>query len=253
MTTSETSADSAPARPVVTVDVYSDVVCPWCYIGKRRFEKGLALAEGDGDLGVDVEVTFKPHQLDPSAAPGVAGPVFDAYAKKFGGPERASEIMRHITDTAAGDGLDFRMDIAQRANTLLAHRLIWRSGRPDSSVSQDAMKERLLRAYFMEGVHVGSAEALADVVAELGLDRADTVAFLESDEGVDEVTAELRTGHENGITAVPTYVFNGAWAVPGAQDPETFAKVLEKMAANARTAAGTSPGTGSETSATPGS
>lgn len=217
-------------RPVLTVDVFSDVVCPWCYIGKRRFERGLELAQADGDLGVDLRITFKPHQLDPRAAPGVAGPVFDAYAKKFGGPERATEIIGHITSTAAADGLDFRMDIAQRANTLLAHRLIWRAGQPGSPVAQDAVKERLLRAYFMEGVHVGDADALAECLAELALDPADTRAFLDSDDGVAEVQAELRDGYENGITAVPTYVFNGAWAVPGAQDPETFAKVLHKMA-----------------------
>lgn len=236
MTTSE--------RPVLTVDVYSDVVCPWCYIGKRRFEKGLELARAEGDLGVDIDVTFRPHQLDPRAAPGVAGPVFEAYAKKFGGPERAAEIIEHITSTAAGDGLEFRMDLAQRANTLLAHRLIWRAGLPDSPVTQDAVKERLLRAYFMDGVHIGDPEALADCLAELGLDRADTLAFLESDGGVAEVQAELRHGYENGVTAVPTYVFNGAWAVPGAQDPDTFAKVLRKMAEKALDEA-TPAGTGS--------
>jgi predicted DsbA family dithiol-disulfide isomerase len=217
----------------VTVDIFSDVVCPWCYIGKRRFEKGLELAQADGDLGVDFEISFKPHQLDPRAAPGVSGPVFDAYAKKFGGPEKAAEIIEHVTNTAAGDGLEFRMDLAQRANTLLAHRLIWRAGQPTSPVGQDAMKERLLRAYFMDGTHIGSPEALADAVADLGIDRDETLAFLESDAGVVEVTEELKDGYENGVTAVPTYVFNRAWAVPGAQDPETFAKVLQKMAEKA--------------------
>ncbi|BAN02714.1 DsbA family oxidoreductase [Ilumatobacter coccineus] len=231
MTTSETSSSTpATARPVVTVDIFSDVVCPWCYIGKRRFEKGLELARADGDLGVDFAVTFKPYQLDPRAAPGVAGPVSEAYAKKFGGPEKAAEILDHLTKTAAGDGLEFRMDLAQRANTLLAHRLIWRAGLPDSPVTQDAMKERLLRAYFMEGVHIGNAQALADTVADLGLDPDETLAFLETDDGADDVSAELKHGYENGITAVPTFVFNDSWAVPGAQDPETFAKVLEKLA-----------------------
>lgn len=238
MTTSETStATSTTERPVVTVDIFSDVVCPWCYIGKRRFEKGLELARADGDLGVDFEVAFKPHQLDPKAAPGVSGPVAEAYAKKFGGPEKAAQILEHLTTTAAGDGLEFRMDIAQRANTMLAHRLIWRAALPESPVSQDAMKERLLRAYFMEGTHIGSADALAEAVADLGLDVAETLAFLESDEGVAEVSAELQHGFENGITAVPTFVFNDSWAVPGAQDPDTFATVLRKLAAKALEAA----------------
>lgn len=226
-------AATTTQRPTVTVDIYSDVVCPWCYIGKRRFEAGMKLATENDDLGVDFEVTFRPYQLDPRAAPGVAGPVFDAYAKKFGGPDEAARIIDHVTETAAADGLDFRMDIALRANTLLAHRLIWLAAQPDSPATQDEMKERLLRAYFMDGIHVGDPDALADCAAELGFDREQVVDFLTSDRGSDEVRAELEFAFDNGITAVPTYVFNGAWAVPGAQDPETFARVLERMAEKA--------------------
>ena len=234
MATSESSRGVETAeRPVVTVDVFSDVVCPWCYIGKRRFERGLEMAGADGDLGVDFEIEYRPHQLDPTAAPGVAGPVIDAYAKKFGGMAEAEKIIGHVTRTAADEGLDFHMERAQRANTLLAHRLIWRAGRPDSAVEQEAVKERLLRAYFVDGVHIGDPDALADCLAELDLDRDETLGFLASDAGVAEVADELRDGYENGITAVPTYVFDGAWAVPGAQDAETFATVLRKMAAKA--------------------
>ena len=228
-------AEAAAERPVVSIDVWSDVVCPWCYIGKRRFEEGLdtAVAAADGDLGVDIEINYRPFQLDPKAAPGVAGPVFDAYAKKFGGPDQAQAILDRVTAEAAANGLDFRMDRALRANTLLAHRLIWWAGHADSPVDQGAMKERLLRAYFMEGRHVGDAEQLADLAAEVGADRAEVVAFLESDQGLDEVADDLRSAHENGITAVPTYVFNGQWAVPGAQDPAMFAKVIERLAQQA--------------------
>ena len=110
-------------RPTITVDIYSDVVCPWCYIGKRKFERGLAQIAGD--LDVDVEVTYRPHQLDPTAAFGLATPVFEAYSKKFGGPERAEQIIGHVTSTAAETGIEFHMERALRANTLLAHRLIW--------------------------------------------------------------------------------------------------------------------------------
>jgi len=222
-------------RPVVSIDVWSDVVCPWCYIGKRRFEEGLARAvdAAGGDLGVDLEITYRPFQLDPKAAPGAAGPVFDAYAKKFGGPEQAQAILDRVTAEAATNGLEFRMDQALRANTLLAHRLIWWADQLDSPVEQGAMKERLLRAYFMEGRHVGDAEQLADLAAELGAQPDAVLAFLESDEGLDEVAHDLRLAHENGITAVPTYVFNGEWAVPGAQDPSMFAKVIERLAQQA--------------------
>src|SRR6056297_2345481 len=225
-------ATDRPSRPTVTVEVYSDVVCPWCYIGKRRFEKGLELANADGDLGVDFDVTFKPYQLDPTAAPGVSGPVFDAYAKKFGGPEKAEEIIGHVSRTAADDGLDFRMDLALRANTLLAHRLIWWSEQVDD-VSQDDMKERLLQAYFTDGSHVGDLDTLVECAVDVGADPDAVRAFLESSDGVDEVAAELEHARQNGITAVPTYVFDDQWAVPGAQDPETFARVLTKMAEKA--------------------
>ena len=206
------------------------MVCPWCYIGKRRFEAGLAEATKDGDLGVDFDITFKPYQLDPTAAPGVAGPVFEAYAKKFGGPERAAAIIANVSERAAEVGLDFRMDRALRANTLLAHRLIWMAGQPDSPVAQDAMKERLLRAYFHDGMNIGDPDALADCAAEVGFDRDEVHEFLASGRGTDEVRAELDHASDNGITAVPTYVVNGRWAIPGAQEPETFAQVLRKMA-----------------------
>jgi predicted DsbA family dithiol-disulfide isomerase len=235
----EPASDPSIPRPTVTVDIYSDVVCPWCYIGKRRFEAGLAEATADGDLGVDFDIAFRPFQLDPTAAPGTTGPVLDAYAKKFGGPERAEQIIGHVTRTAAADGLEFRMDRAQRANTLLAHRLIWWAGRPASPVSQDAMKERLLQAYFMDGVNVGDVEVLADCAADIGVDRGDAISFLESSEGTDEVAADLDRARDSGITAVPTYVFNDQWAVPGAQDPATFAKVLRRMAERARVDAAT--------------
>lgn len=229
----DTDTAAAGTRPTITIDIFSDVVCPWCYIGKRRFEAGIAAATSGEDLGVDFDITYKPYQLDPTAAPGVAGPVIDAYAKKFGGLEKAQEILQHVTTTAAGDGLEFHMDKSLRANTLLAHRLIWWAEQPDNDLSQEAMKERLLKAYFMDGTHIGSADALVACAVDVGADADEARAFLESTDGSAEVQAELDHARDNGITAVPTYVFNDEWAVPGAQDPETFEKVLRKMAANA--------------------
>jgi predicted DsbA family dithiol-disulfide isomerase len=218
--------------PTITIDVYSDVVCPWCYIGKRRFEAGMALAEAE-DLGVKFEVSYRPFQLDPTAAPGVAGPVIEAYARKFGGMEQAEQILARVTSAAAEEGLEFNMDRALRANTLLAHRLLWLADQPDSPVEQEVLKERLLKAYFTDGVHIGDPDALAEVAADIGFDRTEIEQFLESDRAVAEVEAELEEARTNGITAVPTYVLNGLWAIPGAQDPETFAQVLRKMAAKA--------------------
>jgi len=218
--------------PTVTIDIYSDVVCPWCYIGKRRFEAGMALVEAE-DLGVTFDVSYRPFQLDPTASPGVSTPVIEAYAKKFGGLEQAESIIARVTEAASEDGLDFNMDRALRANTLLAHRLLWLADQPDSPVDQQVLKERLLKAYFTDGLHIGNPDVLADCAAEVGFDRDEIISFLESDHGAPEVDSELELARSNGITAVPTYVLNGEWAIPGAQDPQTFAKVLQKIAAKA--------------------
>jgi predicted DsbA family dithiol-disulfide isomerase len=211
-------------RPHVEVEIWSDVVCPWCYIGKRRFE----LAVADVADEIDVEIVFHPYQLDPTASPGKSLPVIEAYAKKFGGPERAQQIIDHVTTVAAESGLHFRMDRALRANTLLAHRLLWLA---KATGHQIALKERLLQAYFIDGVDIGDPDVLVRCAGEVGLDPARASAFLDSDEGLAEVRRELQTAAELEITAVPTFVFDGKWMVPGAQDPETFAQVLRRVVA----------------------
>ncbi len=184
------------------------------------------MAELDDEIEVDI--VFRPYQLDPTASPGKAGPVIDAYAKKFGGYERAQEIIDHVTAVAAESGLEFHMDRALRANTLLAHRVLWLA---ESSGHQIAMKERLLQAYFMDGLDVGDPDVLATLAAEVGLDSDRVRDFLDSDEGLAEVREELRSAAEMEITAVPTFVFDGKWMVPGAQDPDTFVQVLRRVVA----------------------
>ena len=211
-------------RPHIEVEIWSDVVCPWCYIGKRRFETAMAEVAGE----IDVDIAFRPYQLDPTASPGKAGPVVDAYAKKFGGPERAREIIDHVTAIAAESGIQFRMDRALRANTLLAHRLLWLA---QATGQQVAMKERLLQAYFIDGLDIGQSEVLATCASEIGLDHDRVLAFLDSDDGLAEVRDDLHTASEMGITAVPTFVFDGMWMVPGAQDPDTFVQVLRRVVA----------------------
>ncbi len=233
MTDPEGNSTHDSTTPTVTVQVWSDVICPWCYIGKRRFATGLDQVRADlAADGVDVsfDISYHPFQLDPTAAPGVSTPVVEAYAKKFGGLERAEAILATVTATAADVGLRFNMDKALRANTFLAHRMIWLAGQPDSIVEQDVVKERLLAAYFTDGLDIGDPGVLADCAAEVGFDRSEMMEFLASDRGAADVTAELESAYDNGITAVPTYVLDGQWAIPGAQEPETFAKVLRKMA-----------------------
>ena len=208
----------------MSVEIWSDVVCPWCYIGKRRFETAVELLKDDADI----EVVFRPYQLDPTASPGMSASVKEAYAKKFGGPERAEQIIGHVTAVAAEEGLDFHMEKALRANTLLAHRLLWLA---EATGHQYALKERLLKAYFVDGLDVGDPEVLADCAAEVGMPRDGALAFLHSDDGVDEVRAQLAFAAEAEITAVPTFVIDGRWAVPGAQDPDTFVTVVRRLLA----------------------
>ena len=209
-------------RPRVEVEIWSDVVCPWCYIGKRRFEKAVAELADE----IDVDIVFRPYQLDPTASPGKAGPVIETYAKKFGGYERAQAIIDHVTEVAAESGIQFRMDRALRANTLLAHRLLWLA---QATGQQLALKERLLQAYFIDGLDVGDPHVLADCAADVGLDHDRVLGFLDSDDGLAEVRAELQAAAELEITAVPTFVFDGKWMVPGAQDPTTFVQVLRRV------------------------
>jgi len=204
------------------VEIWSDVVCPWCYIGKRRFEAALERFQGRDD----VEVVFRAFQLDPWA-PMVATPVIDAYARKFGGPDRAVAIIGQLTDLAAEEGLEFRLDEAQRVNTIDAHRLV-ELARVHGCANE--LYERLFQAYFTEGRDLGDHATLAALAAEVGLDPDEVTAYLASDAGFADVRNDLARAEALDIHAVPTFVIDGAWPVPGAQDPDTFLKVLERRA-----------------------
>ena len=217
------------------VEIWSDVVCPWCYIGKRRFETALERVSSRRDTS-SIEVVYRPYQLDATARQGQSQPVIEAYAKKFGGLERATEMIDRVTSVAAADGIEFRMDRALRANTLLAHRLLWFAETAHGPDRQIALKQRLLEAYFTDGLDIGSADVLADCAADVGIDRDEAAAFLAGDRGHGEVMEALATAAANGITAVPTFVFNGQWALPGAQDVELFERVIDKMLDNEREA-----------------
>ncbi len=209
-------------RPVLTVEIWSDVVCPWCYIGKRRFETAAAQLRDE----VDLHIVYRPYQLDPTASPGTSQPVIEAYAKKFGGAERASQVIDHVTDVAAAEGLTFHMDKALRANTLLAHRLLFLA---EGTGQQYELKERLMKAYFVDGLDIGNPDVLADCAADVGMQRDAVRAFLDSHDGRAEVQAMLQVAAEAEITAVPTFVLDGRWSVPGAQDPETFVNVIRRL------------------------
>ncbi len=208
------------------VEIWSDVVCPWCYIGKRKFEAALANYQGDETF----EIVWRPFQLDPTAPKGTAQPVKEVYEKKFGGPERAAEIIEHVTSVAAGVGLDFEMDRAVRANTMDAHRLIGHALTLNGPAMQSAVKERLMQAYFTDGRNIGDVVTLAELAVDVGMDHDEVSAYLASDEGTTELAAELDEALDIGVTGVPHFVFDGRWAIPGAQDPELFLRAFQRMA-----------------------
>ncbi|NUU21541.1 MAG: DsbA family oxidoreductase [Streptomycetaceae bacterium] len=207
------------------VDVYSDIACPWCYVGKRRFEKALAAFPG----GDRVRVVYRPYQLDPST-PAQAGPLSERLAAKFG-REQLPAMHARLHEVGAGDGIAFDFDSALAANTLTGHRLLWHALAEYGRDTQAALKDRLLRAYFSEGADIGDHPQLTALAVDAGLDRDRTAAFLASDEGLAEVRREIDEAREIGVTAVPTFVFQGKWAVQGAQETATFVKVLEQVTA----------------------
>lgn len=207
------------------VEIWSDVVCPWCYIGKRRFESAVELFSADHP-DVEIDVRYRSFMLDPTAPVGESQPVREVYEKKFGGPEAADEILQRVTAEAAEEGLTFDMDIAQRSNTLLAHRLLVLA---EHLGMQPQLKERLLAAYFTEGRAIGDLEVLLALGVEAGLAEDDCREWLESGRGMDEVLSHLDFAADNGITSVPTFVLDRKVAVPGAQKSELFLQVLQKQ------------------------
>jgi predicted DsbA family dithiol-disulfide isomerase len=210
------------------VEIWSDVVCPWCYIGKKRFEDAVQSLADEG-TELDLEVTFRPFQLDPSAPVGGASPVAEAYAKKFGGPEKAEKILAHVTRVAAETGITFNMDKAVRANTLRAHRMMHLALVHHGPVAQRAMKQHLLEAYFTNGENVADDDVLLAAAAAAGIPRDTAVTWLDSDEGDAEVRRDIVEAGDLGITAVPTFVIDGKWAIPGAQDVDVFVRALRRM------------------------
>jgi len=218
----------------VLVEVWSDVVCPWCYIGKRRFETARARLAEHPEFDHQLEVVYRPFQLDPSVPPGTAMPAVEAYARKFG--DRATALIDNVTRIAADEGLEFHLERAQRANTRDAHRLIGYALAHGGPATQEALKERLLAAYFTEGLNVADPDVLSGEAAKVGLDAEDVRRMLDSDEGIAELDAALAFAAEAGISAVPTYVIDGRWSIPGAQEPDVFVRVLRRVAERAERA-----------------
>ncbi len=207
------------------IDIWSDVVCPWCWIGKHRFQRALELM---GDEAPQVEVHWHPFLLDPGAD-AMPVPLRQAYAAKFGGAERTQQLLAQTQSTARAEGLPMDFDRGQvKVSTLPAHRLLWLAGREGV---QEQVGEALFRAHFEHGRNLADPQVLAEAAAAGGIPAARVEAMLASDEGLAEVRAGLGQAQALGIQSVPTFVIDGRYAVQGAQPPEVFAQVLEKVAA----------------------
>jgi predicted DsbA family dithiol-disulfide isomerase len=204
------------------VEIWSDIACPWCYVGKRRFEAALAEFEHAGE----VQVTWRSFELDPSAPPVREGERAVRLAEKYGiTVERAQEMERQMTDTAAGEGLEYRLDIARSGSTFDAHRLIHLAAHHGL---QDAMKERLLRAYFGEGELMSDHDTLVRLAVEVGLAEDDVREMLAGDRFAEEVRTDERTATQFGISAVPTFVVDRSLGVSGAHPPEALLQLLRE-------------------------
>ncbi len=204
------------------IEIWSDVVCPWCYIGKRRFEAALAQFKHREQFTVE----WRSFQLDPTAPRSSTETLNEILAKKYRiSPKQAAETTRQVTELAAKEGLEYHLDKAQHANTYDAHRLIHFAAAHDL---QDAMKERLLKAYFTEGVALGDIETLVSLAAEVGLDKDEVRTALETNAYADEVAFDKQQANALGIRGVPFFVIDEKYGISGAQPPEFLLQALEQ-------------------------
>ena len=206
----------------MNVEIWSDVVCPWCYIGKRRFERALdAFQHRD-----EVTITWRSFQLDPSAPALVEGDPVDRLAAKYGmSRDAAKAAQARVTANAAGEGLEFHLDRARSGNTFDAHRLLHHAL---VAGKQSAVKERLMAGYFGEGEAVGDREVLVRLACDAGLDAADVRAMLDSGAHSDEVRRDELEARQLGITGVPFFVLDRAYGISGAQPSELMLNALQQ-------------------------
>jgi predicted DsbA family dithiol-disulfide isomerase len=204
------------------VEIWSDVVCPWCYIGKRRFERALeAFPHSDA-----VSVTYRSFELDPDAPVERTGSHTEHLARKYGiSVERADQMHAQMTEVAAAEGIEFRFDLLRGGNTLDAHRLLHLAREHDRQLP---LKERLLQATFTEGLPIADREILARIADEAGIPAEQARAVLDSDSYTDAVRADERQAAQYGITGVPFFVVDGKYGVSGAQPSDVLLQVLER-------------------------
>lgn len=204
----------------IKVDIWSDVQCPWCYIGKRKFEAGAAL------FGGDIEVEYHSFELSPDTPVDFEGSPVDYLSQRKGLPvAQVEEMLERVNGIAESVGLHYDYDAVHQTNTVISHELLHYA---KSRGRQLDMKEALLKSYFVDGGHVGRIEDLADLAAGIGLDRADVVRALTAHEFLADVKADVAQATAYGIQGVPFFVIDGKYGISGAQDPDTFAQALRQ-------------------------
>jgi predicted DsbA family dithiol-disulfide isomerase len=204
----------------LTVEVWSDIVCPWCYVGKRRLESALAQFERP------VEVTWRSFELDPSAPRERELPAAEHLAAKYGmSVEQAQASQAQLTELAAAEGLEYHLDRTRGGNSFDAHRMIHLAA---AHGRQDAAKERLMRAYFTESEAIGDPGTLVRLMAEIGIDPDEARAVLDGDAYTDAVRADEQLAYRIGIQGVPFFVLNRRYGVSGAHPPEALLDALRR-------------------------
>jgi predicted DsbA family dithiol-disulfide isomerase len=207
------------------VEIWSDVVCPWCYIGKRRFEEALRRFDGRDD----VEVVWRSFELDPDAPP-VGIDVLEHLAAKYGvSVSEAQAMQERVTQAAAGEGLEYHLDRTQRGNSFDAHRLLHLAR---EHALQDALKERLFHAYFTDGHPIGDRAVLRQLAVDAGLPEAEVEDVLATDRFADAVRSDEATARELGCRGVPFFVVDRRFGASGAQDPDVLLQILQEAGAS---------------------
>lgn len=217
----------------IRIDIWSDVACPWCYIGKRNLETGVS-EYGESDDALSVEIEYHSFVLAPETPVEFEGSHVEYLASRKGiPPEQVHTMDERVTGIARSVGLEYDFAAQQPTNTVRAHQLLHFAKVHGKQVE---VKERLLQAYFIDGGHVGRTEDLADLAAEVGLDRDRVIRSLEEDEYLPDVEADLQTAREYGINGVPFFVIDGKYGLSGAQPPEAFVQALSHVTAERRDA-----------------
>jgi predicted DsbA family dithiol-disulfide isomerase len=221
------------------IEIWSDVVCPWCYIGKRRFEQALA----EFDHRDQVEVVYRSFELDPRAPEQGTESVVEALGRKYGGgPAAGRQMVDQMTEVAAQEGLAFDFADAAHTRTLHAHRLLHLALAEGGPALQSRLKEALLAAYFTEARPLGDHAVLRKVAVSAGLQPSRVDEVLRSEEYGDDVRADIEQARDYGITGVPFFVLDGRLGVSGAQPAEVFAQALDQAWGASRPALRVLPG-----------